>query len=131
MTIKGLIDFIDRHTENGAIYPKEPWGEGVRVEEEGMAFIRSFSASDWLALRADLDLREKSNFWIQCLIHLLDGLYTEEARQMIIQIALTGTEENFFAAMECIRDFRRDVTIYTWLKLKNRSSEILRSRQNR
>ena len=100
------------------------------IENEGIAFIRSFSSRDWLALRTDLDLQQKSNSWIKCLIHLLDAAYTEEARQMIIHIALNGTEENFFDAMECIRDFKRDVTIYTWLKLKNRSAEILKNRSN-
>ena len=123
MTIKSLIDFIDRHTNNGAIYPSELWGEGI-------AFIHSFSSRDWLALR-DLNFGEKSNVWIERLIHLLDEARTEEARQMIIYIALNGTEENFLDATECIRTFRRDVSIYTWLKLKNRSSEILRSRLDR
>ena len=129
MTIENLTDFIDRYTNNGAVYPNEPWGEDTRIEEEGIAFIRSFSHHDWFALR-DLNLKEKSNFWLKCLIDLLDETYTEEARQMIIYIALNGTEEIFFDAMECIQNFRRDVSIYTWLKLKNRSSEILSSRLN-
>ena len=129
MTINNLINFIDRHTNNGAIYSNKPWEEGVGIEEEGIAFIHSFSSRDWLALR-DLNLKEKSNFWIECLIDLLDEAYTEEARQMIIYIALNGTEENFLDAMECIRSFRRDVSIYTWLKLKDRSSKILNSRLN-
>ena len=129
MTIQNLIDFIDRHTNNGAIYPNEPWGEGV-VIEEGIAFIHSFSSRDWLALRTNFNLKEKSDSWIKCLIHLLNEARTEEARQMIIYIALNGTENNFYDAMECIHNFRRDVSIYTWLKLKNRSSEILRSRSN-
>ena len=130
MTIKNLIEFIDRYTNNGAIYSNEPWGEGVVIEDEGSAFIRSFSSRDWLALRTDLALKQKSNSWIECLIHLLDAAYTEEARQMIIHIALNGSPENFFAAMKYIQDFKRDVTIYTWLKLKNRSAEILKSRSN-
>ena len=128
MTIENLIDFIDRHPNNGAIYPNEPWGDGIGVEE-GIAFIYSFSSRDWLALR-NLNLKEKSNFWIECLIHILNEARTEEARQMIICIALNSTEENFLVAMEYIRNFRRDVSIYTWLKLKNRSSEILSSRLN-
>lgn len=134
MTLKNLLEFIDHHTNNGAIYPNELWEEAVLEDnayhmgiEEGIALIHSFSSRDWLALRS-LNLTEKSDFWLKCLIHLLDGAYTEEARQMIIYIALNGTEENFFDAMECIQDFRRDVSIYTWLKLKNRSSEILRSK---
>ena len=130
MTIKNLIEFIARYTNNGAIYPNEPWGEGVVIEDEGIVFIRSFSSRDWLALRTDLARKQRSNYWIECLIHLLDAAYTEEARQMIIHIALNGTEENFFDAMECIRGFKRDVTIYTWLKLKNRSAEILKIRSN-
>ena len=129
LIIDRLIEFIDRQTNNGAIYPKEPWGEGVGIEEEGIAFIHSFSSRDWLALRS-LNFKERSNFWIKCLIALLDAAYTEEARQIIIYIALNGTEENFLDAMECIRSFRRDVSIYTWLKLKNRSSKILSSRLN-
>ena len=137
MSIENLLEFIDRHTNNGAIYPNESRGEGVlndtashiRVEEEGITFIHSFSSRDWLALRS-LNLTRKSRFWVECLIELLNGAYTEEARQMIIYIALNGTEENFFDAMECIRDFKRDVSIYTWLKLKNRSAEILRSKQS-
>ena len=128
MTIKNLIDFIDRHTNNGAIYPNEPWGEGTGIEE-GVALIQRFSSRDWLALRS-LNLKQRSNFWVECLIDLLDRAYTEDARQMIIYIALTGTEENFFYAMECIRNFRRNVSIYTWLKLENRSTEILRKRVN-
>ena len=129
MSIENLIDFIDRHTNSGAIYPSEPWGEGIGIEEEGAAFIRSFSHRDWLTLRS-LNLKERSNSWVECLIDLLDEAYTEEARQMIIYIALNGTEENFLDAMECIRSFRRDVSIYTWLKLKDRSSKILSSRLN-
>ena len=124
MTIQNLIDFIDRHTNNGAFYPSEPWGEGIGIEDEGAAFIRSFSYRDWLALRS-LNLKERSNSWVECLIDLLDEAYTEEAQQMIIHIALTGTDENFLDAMECIRAFRRSVSTYTWLKLENRSTEIL------
>lgn len=130
MTIKNLIEFIDRHTNNGAIYPNEAWGEGVVIENEGVAFIRSFSSRDWLDLRTDLARKHPSNSWIECLIHLLDAAYTEEARQMIIHIALNGTKENFSVAMECIRGFKRDVTIYTWLKLKNRSAKILKTKAN-
>ena len=100
------------------------------IEDEGIVFIRSFSSRDWLALRTDLARKQRSNYWIECLIHLLDAAYTEEARQMIIHIALNGSPENFFDAMECIRGFKRDVTIYTWLKLKNRSAEILKIRSN-
>ena len=127
MTIQNLTDFIDRYTNNGTIYPNEAWGEGVGIEDEGAAFIRSFSHRDWLSLR-NLNLKEKSDFWVECLIDLLDEAYIEEARQMIIHIALTGTNENFFDAMECIRDFRRNVSTYTWLKLENRSTEILSKR---
>lgn len=122
MTWENLIDFIDRHINNGAIYPHEPWREGIGIEE-GVAFIRRFSSRDWLALRS-LNLKARSNFWVECLIDLLDRAYTEDARQMIIYIALNGTEENFFKAMECIRGFRRLVSIYTWLKLENRFTEI-------
>ena len=127
MTIQSLIDFIDRHTENGAVYPSEPWGEGIGIETEGVAFIQKFSHRDWFALR-NLNLKEKSDVWVKCLIDLLDEAYTEEARQMIVHIALTGTEENFLDAMEHIRDFRRNVDTYTWLKLQNCSTEILTKR---
>ncbi len=129
MAIEDLIDFINRYTNNGAIYPSEPWGEGIGIEAEGAAIIRSFSSGDWLALRA-LNLKNKSNSWVECLIELLDEAYTDEARQMIIHIALNGTDENFLDAMESIRDFRRYVDTYTWLKLKNRSSEILSRKLN-
>lgn len=128
MTIENLIDFIDRHTNNGAIYPSA-WGEGIGTKNKGIAFIHLFSSRDWLALHS-LNLKERSDFWIECLIDLLDKAYTREARQMIIYIALNGTEENFLDAMECIKTFRRDVDTYTWLKLKNRSSEILSRRLN-
>ena len=116
MTVSNLTDSIDRHTKNGTIYPQQPLAENI-------AFIRSFSHYDWLALR-NLNLQEKSNLWIEYLIHLLDEACTQEARQMIVYIALNGTKENFSAAMKCIQNFRRDVSIYTWLKLKNRSAEI-------
>ena len=125
MTINNLISFIDRHTNNGAIYPNEPWGEGIEIED-GAVLIQRFSSSDWLTLRS-LNLKERSNYWVEYLIDLLGLAYTEDARQIIIHIALNGTEENFSDAMERIQSFRRDVSIYTWLKLKNRSSEILRS----
>lgn len=128
MTIKNLINFINRYTENGMIFPREPWGEGVGIEEEGRDLVKSLSANDWLALHEQLT--KKSNYWLECLIELLDGVGTQQARQMIIYIALNGTEENFFAAMECIGNFKRDVSIYTWLKLKNRSAEILKNRLN-
>ena len=128
MAIEDLINFINRYTNNGTIYPSEPWGEGIGIEA-GAAIIRSFSSGDWLALRS-LNLKNKSNFWIECLIKLLDEAYTDEARQMIIHIALNGTEENFLNAMESIRDFRRYVDTYTWLKLKNRSSQILSRKLN-
>ena len=129
MTIEKLINFIDRHTENGTIFPREPWGEGIGIEAEGIDLVKSLSVNNWLALYEKL--AKKSNFWIECLIELLDGVGTQTTRQMIIYIALNGTEENFFDAMECIRDFRRDVDTYTWLKLKNRSAEILKNRLNR
>ena len=128
MTINNLINFIDRHTNNGAIYFNKPWEEG-KIEEEGIAFIHSFYSRDWLALR-NFNFQEKTYIWVKCLIHLLSEARTEESRQMIIYIALNGTEENFLDAMECIRSFRRDVSIYTWLKLKDRSSKILSSRLN-
>ena len=120
MTINNLIDFIDRQTNSDAIYLNEAEGIGI---EEGAAFIRSFSPRDWLALH-NLNLKEKSDAWIKCLIDLLDGAYTEEARQMIIHIALTSREEIFFEAMKYIRGFRRNVSTYTWLKLENRATEI-------
>ena len=130
MSIKNLIDFIDRHTNDGAIYPSELWEEGIKIENKGIAFIRSFSSRDWLAIRS-LNLKKRSDFWIECLINLLNEAYTQEARQMIIYIALNGTEKNFLDAIECIKTFRRDVDTYTWLKLKNRSSEILSRRLNK
>lgn len=126
MAIKYLIGFIDRYTNNGAIYPGEPWGEGVGIEAESAAIIRSFSSRDWLTLRSLIE--NKSNFWVECLITLLDEAYTDSARQMIIYLALNGTEENFLAAMESIRNFRRYVDTYTWLKLENRSTKILSKR---
>ena len=128
MAIEDLIDCIDRYTNNGAIYPNEPGDEGIKIEE-GVALIRSFSNRDWFTLRS-LNIKEKSAFWVECLITLLDRAYLEEARQIIIHIALTGTENDFFTAMECIRDFRRYVSIYEWLKLKNRAAEIQKSRES-
>lgn len=130
MSIHSLIDFIDRHTNNGAIYSHKLWDKSIGIEEESIAFIHEFSGRDWLALRS-LNLKEKSDLWIECLIDILDKAYTEDGRQMIIHIALTGTGENFLTAMEYIQDFRRDVDIYAWLKLKNRSSEILKNKLNR
>ena len=129
MSIKDLIDFIDRHTEDGAVSPREPWGEGIGIEEERENLVRSLSNREWLTLYEQLS--KKSNFWLGCLIEILDGVGTQPARQMIIHLALNGTEENFFDAMECIRDFKHDVSTYTWLKLKNRSAEILRRRIKR
>jgi len=127
MTTNNLIDFIDRHTNNGAIYPSEPWSEGIGTETEGVALIQKFSHRDWFALRS-LNLKAKKSLWIECLITLLGEADTEEARQMIIHIALTATEDNFFEAMEHIREFRRYVDTYTWLKLQNRSTKILSKR---
>ena len=129
MTIKSLIEFIDHHTNNGTIYSHKLRNEDIGIKEEGIALVHAFSGRDWLALRS-LNLKERSDFWVECLIDILDAAYTEEARQIIIHIALTGTEKNFFKAMECIRDFRRLVDIYTWLKLKNRASEISKSKLN-
>ena len=123
MTIEGLINFIDRHTNNSAIYIEEQTEKGIEIEE-GMRFILTFSSRDWWALRG-LNLQKRSNLWVKCLIDLLDKAYLEEARQAIIHLALTGSEENFLDAMECIRNFRRNVDTYTWLKLENRSTEIL------
>ena len=128
MSVAKLISFIDRHTKNGTIFPGEPWGEGIGIEEEGINLVASLRANDWLFLYEELT--KKSNCWIECLIQLLDELRTRQARQMIIHIALNGTKKNFFDAMECIRDFRRDVDIYTWLKLKNRSTELLNNKLN-
>ena len=88
---------------------------------------QKFSDQDWLALRS-MNFKNKSNFWVECLIDLLDEAHTEQARQMIIYLASNGTDENFFDAMECIRNFRRYVDTYTWLKLENRSTEILSKR---
>ena len=126
MTANNLIDFIDRYTNNGTIYPNNQWEEGMGIED-CVALIQRFYDRDWLALRS-LNLKERSDVWIKCLIDFLNRAYTEEARQMIIYIALNGTEENFFEAMEYIRAFRRNVSIYTWLKLENRSTEILSQR---
>lgn len=122
MTINNLINFIDRQTNNGTIYLNKFGGKKVGIEE-GTALIQRFSSRDWWALRG-LNITERSNLWVKCLIDILDNAYTEEARQTIIYIALTGTESNFLDAMECIRRFRRHVSIYTWLKLENRSTEI-------
>ena len=122
MTIDNLIDFIDRHTNNNAIYPNEPRSKDIEIKN-GVTIVNVFSSRDWWALRG-LNLMERSNSWVKCLIDILDNAYTEEARQTIIHIALTGTEENFLDAMECIRRFRRHISIYTWLKLQNRSTKI-------
>ena len=126
MTIEKLINFINRYTSHGTIYPNKPEDECIEIEE-GVVLIRSFSSRDWHSLRS-FNLKEKSLFWVECLITLLDEAYTEEARQMIIHIALTGTDENFLAAIEYIRNFRRYVDTYTWLKLENRSTAILSKR---
>ena len=122
MTIDNLIEFIDRHTNNNAIYPNEPRSKDIEIKN-GVTIVNVFSSRDWWALRG-LNLMERSNSWVKCLIDILDNAYTEEARQTIIHIALTGTEENFLDAMECIRRFRRHISIYTWLKLQNRSTKI-------
>ena len=123
MSLQNLINFIDRQTENGTFFPNPSWGEGIGIKEVGEDLVRSLSNNDWSILY--LQLNKKSDFWRSCLIELLDEVATQQARQMIIHIALNGTEENFFDAMECIRDFRRDVSTYTWLKLQNRSTKII------
>jgi|GEM_PF-2304979 len=121
MTIKNLIELIDLQTNNDAVYPRKSGKE--EIKKKGVALIYSFSTDDWLTLYA-LNLKEKSNLWVEHLTHILDAAHTEQARQMMIHIALTGTEENFFAAMKCIRKFKRDVSIYSWMKLENRSSRL-------
>jgi len=122
MTLENLINFIDFYTDNGTISPHKPWGEEISIKENGVNLVRSLRANDWLALYQKLG--KKSDFWIECLIDLLDLVGTRKARQMIVHIALNGTEKNFFDGMKCIGEFRRDVDVYTWLKLKNRASEI-------
>ena len=120
MTIEKLIESLDRHTNNGTIDPQQPL-------EENVTSIRSFTHRDWLALR-NFNLKQKSNLWIECLFDLLDKAHTREARQMIVYIALNGTEENYLAAIKYIQSFRRDISTYTWLKLKNRSAEIFKNK---
>ena len=126
MTIESLIEFIDLQTNNDAIDLNKSLGDGRGIEG-GVAIIQKFSHRDWLALRS-LNLKEKNDAWIECLLSILDEADTEEARQMIVYIALNGTDENFFEAMEHIREFRRYIDTYTWLKLQNRSTKILSKR---
>jgi hypothetical protein len=126
VTIKNLVKFINGLTNNGVIFPSEPWGEGVGLEEEGEKIVCSLSTDDWLALRETLS--EKNDIWIEFLIAILDEADTKEAREMMIYIALNGTDENCLDAMEHIREFQQDVDSNAWLKIRERSSEILSQR---
>jgi hypothetical protein len=110
-----LIKFIDFHTHNGLIsHETEPWGEGIGLEEEGVSLINSFITDDW----------------IKCSIDLLYGADSLEARQMLIYIALNGTEENFLDAMECIHYFKQEVAEDILLKFKARFDLIIRKQLN-
>jgi hypothetical protein len=124
-----LIKFIDFHTHNGLIsHETEPWGEGIGLEEEGVSLINSFITDDWLSL--EKLIKEKTDLWIKCSIDLLYGADSLEARQMLIYIALNGTEENFLDAMECIHYFKQEVAEDILLKFKARSDLIIRKRLN-
>ncbi len=99
--MKNWWHFIDRQTENGAIFPTKPWGEGIGIEED---------------------------CWIECLVDLLDEIDTPETQQILLEIAFTGTDENFVDAMECIRNFRAKISQEIWQNLDTLLTNVLRKR---
>lgn len=126
MTVKNLVKFINELTNNGVIFPSEPWGEGIGLEEEGKKLVCSLSTNDWFTLREII--LDKSDVWIEFLIAILDEADTKQARKMMIYLALNGTEENCLDAMEYIREFKQEIDSNIWSKLRERSSEILSKR---
>ena len=129
MTLEKLIQFVDLFTKQGSVHPimvTGTWGEGIGVEDEGVELIESLSSDDWRALSEKI--RDKSNIWVECLLELLGYVDTLDSRRMLIEIALTGTDENFLDAMDCIRDFEEYVPSDILKKLKKRSSIVLRRR---
>lgn len=126
MSIKKLVDFIDGLTNNGVVFPKEPWGEDIGLEEEGEKLVYSLSNNDWLTLKETVF--DKSDVWIELLIDILYLADTKESREMKIYIALNGTEENCLDAMEYIREFKQEIDSNIWSKLRERSSKILSKR---
>ena len=129
MILNKLIQFIDLYTRKGSVDPimvTGAWGEGEGIEDRGIELVESFSSEDWLTLSKKI--RGKSDLWIEYCIELLGGADTVDSRFMLVEIAFTGTDENFLDAMEWIRDFEEDVSLDIWRQLKKRSSIVLRRR---
>lgn len=127
MALENLIHFIDLCTSQGAVSPIEVsgfWGEGL--EDEGIELVGSLSSDDWSIFLEKIT--GKSDTWIECLIELIGGADTLDSRRMLIEIALTCSDENFLDAMEWIRDFEEYISSDIWQKLKKRSSKVLRKR---
>jgi len=122
-----LIRFIDCMTNRGLTsHEKEPWGEGIGLEKKGVEYINSLTTENWLSLKKLIG--EKTDLWIKCLIDLLYEYDDIEAHRILVYIALNGTQANFLDAMECIHEFKQEVTEEILQKLKNRSDLIIRKK---
>ena len=129
--IQQLCYYIDLYTDYGKDFPlSEAFYEGTRVEDiEDINLINNFSIDEWLLLQEYI--KNKSSAWVECLLYILDEADTSKARQMVVCIALNGTNENFLDAIEYIRDikeYKLEFSQDIWRKLEARSNQVIRNR---
>lgn len=74
------------------------------MEQEEVEYINSLTPRSRLSLPGLIET--KTNFWIKCLIDLLYEADSTEACNMLVYIAINGTEESFSEMIECSHKFK-------------------------
>ena len=123
---KKLVQFIDDVIKKGEGEIPEAWGEGVGFEKEGCVYLKEFNDKDWAQLQNGW--REKSDHWIKCLIDLLSQVECQQSKEMLINIALQGSDESALDAIEFVRSFISELDPSVIERLEDKSWKVISSR---
>jgi hypothetical protein len=112
-----LVQFVDRHTNDGTEELPEIFGEGVGAEDFGVTCLSQFSDRDWLQLQSYW--QAQSDDWIAALIFLLADVDRNNSREILVTIALSGSYESRLTAMDYVRDFSHTLSPEILAQLKD------------
>ncbi len=121
-----LIQFIDRYTNHGIEELPEIFGEGVGVEDPGVECLDRFLDRDWVQLQSYC--YSQSDCWIGALILLLGDIDLAQARDILVNIVLLGSDESALNAIEYVRDFIDELNHEAKEQIEEKISTIVSSK---
>ncbi len=124
--VKLLKKYIDDFTDNGRAEPPQLWDDDETVQLRGVEYLKKFKKEDWYYLQSNW--RYNEYHWITCLIDLLDAINSVESRKLMVEIGLSGDDEETLDAMECIREFIENIDEKIKKELKEKTGRIIRDR---